>query len=486
MKSLPSIFVLFALTHPKGIFAMTKFRIKILYGLLLFFNISTIISAQTINPTLAELIEGAISNNYTLANSQLDIAMIGIDQQKLNDAYLPRLAINGKEGFAFTSIYIKTPDIKIAQLGIDIKEDFNRFNLLANILTVNADAEMLLYAGGKINKLKKALVEKKKAQSLLQETDKQEIISIILTAYDQLALLKQTRIVLDESERRLIENKKTSDKAFGYGLITKYEHQKIEVAQAQLASKILEYEGKRSLLLTQLQLLTHISMERLSLIDIVMQPLIVSETKNGIIDRVELIALDAAESATNYRIQAAKTWMIPKIQAAASLAYIGLLGGRLSSKDPIVPNGTKLSTTLPDVNIFPMFSIGVGFKWDILDGNAGKRDVQIATIELQKVKNQKAETTEKLTLNLANTQTNYNIANAQITLKNKQQEVSENALKQANEEYHIGLIKSTQLIDAENDFQNAALERIQAIYAQRRAAVELLKATGMLTVGAVQ
>jgi outer membrane protein TolC len=133
-----------------------------------------------------------------------------------------------------------------------------------------------------------------------------------------------------------------------------------------------------------------------------------------------------------------------------------------------------------------MFNIGVGFKWDILDGNAGKRDVQIATIELQKVKNQKAETTEKLTLNLANTQTNYNIANAQITLKNKQQEVSENALKQANEEYHIGLIKSTQLIDAENDFQNAALERIQAIYAQRRAAVELLKATGMLTVGAVQ
>lgn len=465
---------------------MKQFLLKIFSSLLFPCSISNVVLAQTVNPSLAELIEGAIANNYTFANSQLDIGLIAIDQQKLNDAYLPKLAINGKEGFAFSSIYVKTPNIKIAQLGIDIKEDFNRFNLLANIVTVNADAEMLLYAGGKISKLKKALIEKKKAQTLLMETDRQEIISVILTAYDQLALLKQTRIVLDESERRLFENKKTSDKAFGYGLITKYEHQKIEVAQAQLASKVLEYEGKRSLLLTQLQLLTHISMERLSLIDIVMQPLIVSETKNGITERVEIYALDAAESASNYRIQAAKTWMIPKVQAAASLGYIGLLGGRLSSKDPIVPNGTKLSTTLPDLNVFPLFNIGVGFKWDILDGNAGKRDVQVATVELQKVKNQKAEATEKLTLNLANTQTNYNIANAQITLKNKQQEVSENALKQATEEYHTGLIKSTQLIDAENDFQNAALERIQAVYAQRRAAVELLKATGMLTVGAVQ
>lgn len=462
---------------------MKQFRIKIF---LVFLCTSNLISGQTTTPILAEMVESAISNNYGLANSQFDISLIEIDQQKLQNAYLPKLAINGKEGFVFSSIYVKTPDIKIAQLGIDIKEDRNRFDLLANILTVSADAEMLLYAGGKINKLKKALIEKKKAQTFLLETNKQEIISIILSAYDQLALLKQTRMVLDESEKRLIENKKTSDKAFGYGLITKYEHQKIEVAQAQLVSKVLEYEGKRSLLLTQLQLLTHISMERLASIDNVMQPLIVQVAKDGINERVEIYALDAATIAVNHKIEATKTWRLPKVQAAASLSYIGVLGGRLGSKDPIVPNGEKLATTLPNLNIIPMFSIGVGFKWDLFDGNEGKRDVQTATIELMRVKNQRAETIEKLTLNLANTQTNYNIANTQITVKRKQEEIAANALKQANEEYRIGLIKSTQLIDAENDFQNSALENIQAIYAQRRAAVELLKATGMLTVQAIQ
>ncbi len=465
---------------------MTQFHIKIFSLLQMCCIISCTLAAQTNIPALSELIDSAISNNYILANKELDIALTGIDQQKLKDAYLPKLAVSGKDGFAFTSINVKTPEIKIAQLGIDIKEDKNRFNLSSNILTLNAGAEMLLYAGGKIKKLKLALIEKKKAQTLLLETDRQEIISVILTACDQLALLKQTRIVLDESEKRLNENKRTADKGLGYGLITKYEHQKIEVAQAQLASKVLEYDGKRTLILTQLQLLTAIEIERLSAIDNLMHPLVVAMAKNGINNRVELYALDAAAAAGKYKIQAAKKWIVPKVQAAASLSYIGLLGGRLSSKDAVIPNGKSLSSTLPDLNILPMFNIGVGFKWDIMDGNVGRREVQTASIELQKVMNQKAEAIEKLTLNLANTQTSYVIANAQIAVKSKQQEVAANALKQATEEYRIGLIKSTQLIDAENDFQNAALENIQAVYAQRRAAVELLKATGMLTVQAVQ
>jgi outer membrane protein TolC len=465
---------------------MTQFYIKILSLLQVYCCVSCALIAQSNSPALPELIDSAISHNYALAKSELDIALTGIDQQKLHDAYLPKLALSGKDGFVFSSITVKTPEIKIAQLGIDIKEDHNRFNLSANMLTVNAGAEMLLYAGGKINKLKLALIEKKKAQTLLLETDRQEIISVILTACDQLALLKQTRIVLDESEKRLNENKRTADKALGYGIITKYEHQKIEVAQAQLAAKVLEYEGKRALLLIQLQLLTGIEIERLSAIDNLMQPLMVTGAKNGINNRVEIYALDAAAAAGRYKIQAAKKWMVPKVQAAASLSYIGLLAGRLSSKDAVIPNGEKLATTLPDLNILPMFNIGVGFKWDILDGNVGRREVQTASIELQKVTNQKAEAIEKLTLNLANTQTSYNIANAQIAVKIKQQEVAANALKQATEEYGIGLIKSTQLIDAENDFQNAALENIQAVYAQRRAAVDLLKATGMLTVQAVK
>ena len=453
---------------------------KFLFPLLILFGIGKVANAQTA-PTLKELTDSAIARNYELANKHLDIQETEIDQKKLKEAYLPHVFVTGKEAFILSSFSVKTPEIQIPQLNIDIKEGHNRYTATGNLITANAGAEMLLYSGGKIPALKKTLSEKKNAQTALLEKDKQDIIGTIHQAYDQVALLKQIKVLLNDSEKRLAANKATADKAFGYGLITKYEHQKIEVAQSQLESKNLEYEGKRALVLKQLYLLSNIAPARLEMIDNSLQPLIVNSAEATIENRAEIKALDASILANKYKMLSEKKWFVPKVQAATSLGYVGLSGGHLNSSKPILPVGNhKLSTDMPNLNIFPMFNIGIGFNWDIFDGNAGKRAVQKAGLDIQRSENSKKDALEKLELNLANTQTNYNIANAQITVKAKQKEIAENALTQATKEYRVGLIKSTQLIDAENDFQNAAMEYVQAIYDQRRAAVELLKATGDL------
>lgn len=453
---------------------------KFLFPLFLFFNSVNLVHAQ-IAPTLQELTDSAIAGNYELANKHLEIRETEIDQKKLKDAYLPHVSVTGKEAFILSSFGVTTPEIIIPQLNIDIKEGHNRYTATGNLITANAGAEMLIYAGGKIPALKKALNEKKNAQTALLEKDKQEIIGAIYQAYDQLALLKQVKLLLEDSEKRLVANKATADKAFGYGLITKYEHQKIEVAQSQLESKNLEYEGKRALVLKQLNLLTNIEPARLSLIDHSLEPLVVNSGEGSIENRAEIKALDASILANKYKMQSEKKWFVPKVQAATSLGYIGLSGGHLNSSKPVLPVGDrKLSTDMPNLNLLPMFNIGIGFKWDIFDGNAGKRAVQKAGLEVQKSENSKMDAMEKLELNLANSKTNFNIANAQISVKAKQKDIAQNALTQATKEYRVGLIKSAQLIDAENDFQNAAMEYVQAIFGQRRAAVELLKATGDL------
>ena len=61
-------------------------------------------------------------------------------------------------------------------------------------------------------------------------------------------------------------------KLLGYGLITPYDHKKIELAQATLDAKVVEYEGKKELLLTQLEVLTGVEKERLRLINPVLVP----------------------------------------------------------------------------------------------------------------------------------------------------------------------------------------------------------------------
>lgn len=442
--------------------------------------------AQNEPPPLQELIRGALQKDYKLANQKLDVEKTKVELQQLKETYLPKVDVNVKEAFLLSSIRVNSSEINIPQLNIDIKQGSNTYTTASSLTNANVGANMLLYSGGKIEQLRKAATSKANAQTFMMEKSREDIIGDVIQVYDQLALLKQVKLVLDQSAVRLSENKKTADKAFGYGLITKYDRQKIEVAQAQLASQIEDYEGKTELILEQLFLLTDIDQNRLNLLVNALQPILVSPISD-FNNRAELKALDAAIQANHYKIQAEKTWFVPKVQAATSLGYIGLLAGHISSSDPLLPGGNKLSSSsMPNLNILPTFNIGVGLKWDVLDGKTGKRAVQKAAIDLQQTENDKKETVEKLELNLIKCRTDYNTSIGKIKLSEAQLQTALNALTQATGEFRTGLIKSSQLIEAINDYQQAQLYSAQAVYDQRRAAIALLKATGDLQEGTIQ
>lgn len=56
------------------------------------------------------------------------------------------------------------------------------------------------------------------------------------------------------------------------------------------------------------------------------------------------------------------------------------------------------------------------------------------------------------------------------------------ALVQAEKEFRYGMSKSTQLIEAENDLEAAELDYQNAIFNQRRAAIELMRSTQELDI----
>ena len=67
-------------------------------------------------------------------------------------------------------------------------------------------------------------------------------------------------------------------------------------------------------------------------------------------------------------------------------------------------------------------------------------------------------------------------------MKVKARQIARNALIQAEKEFRYGLIKSSQLLEAENNVENAELEYQTAVFNQRRAAVELMKSTQNLSI----
>lgn len=436
-------------------------------------------------PSLEELIGRALEKDYALANKNLDIDASRIDRLKLKEIYLPTVDLSGKYAFLASGVNIKTPANSVPEMGIALPPMDDAFTNRANLVTGGLKAEAVLYSGGKVPNLKKALDEKINAQSAILEKDRQEIISSVAAAYDQLALLKQVGVVLDESQKRLDINSKTADKALTYGLITSYDHQKIDVARAQLEARMRQYEGQRNLILQLLHQYTGIDRDRIALIDNQLTPSAPGESGNAIENRPEIIALNAGIKAREYQINAARSWWKPQVKASTSLGYLNVFDVHFKAKEPF-PTGNTLSLTTNKLELLPNFNIGVGFKWDLFDGNKGKREVQQARIELRKTENERAEAFEKLELNLLKSETAYTNAMADIRAREKQKQAAQNALDQASKEFKTGLIKASDLLGAETDFQTASLEYLQAVYSQRRTTVDLLKATGSLTARAIR
>ncbi|MEG0927567.1 MULTISPECIES: TolC family protein [Chryseobacterium] len=441
-------------------------------------------------PDFKELLDSAMVRDSNLKMQITQNKLTDLDEHKLKDIFLPTLELSGKAGYLNGTARLTSPEINLAPF-INIPEGTfnNNFNVSGFSGVAKADAKMLLYSGGKVKYLKKAIEEKKKSEDILLEKTKDEVMATISRAYDQLALIHQSKRVLDESKKRLDINKKTADKALGYGLITPYDHKKIELAQATLDAKVVEYEGKKELLLTQLYILTGINKDRLRMIDPILSPVELLAAEKGIEQRAEIRALEHGINAANYKIKAEKTWMIPKVQLMASAYYIGLYGNRIKSSENVVPavpalgyEGRKLDWSPNNINVFPLITAGVGFKWEIFDGKEGKHAEETAKVGKEVLQNQKEDALKKLTLNLANNQTNYDIATAQIALKTKQKELAKSALVQAEKEFRYGMSKSSQLIDAENDLEAAELDYQNAIFNQRRAGIELMRATQELDI----
>ncbi|KIO77881.1 hypothetical protein TH53_07070 [Pedobacter lusitanus] len=442
----------------------------------------TSVQAQQI-PDLPALMQRAVSKDMGLANKQLDVEQSKNSRQSLSDAYLPRVSSLASYAYLNSSINASLPSSTFPILNIPIPALDGSFNMHNNTWLANVSAKALLFDGLKIGNYKKALTEKIKAQTVILENDRQDIISKVSETYDMLALLKQSKVVLDQSDKQLDAQSKIADKALSYGLITKYEHKKIEVARAQLQAKLAEYDGKRNLVLKRLEQLTGIGMDTLRLIDNNLIPYLNVVPGQDVSNRPEFAALDATDKAYNYQLKAKRNHLIPTAAAFGSVSYMNLSNLVFQNKaGTLGPNTGDVKLQMNKLQMFPAFIVGVGVKWDIFDGFESKHEIKKIKIELQQVRNKKEEAKELLSLGLIKANTDYSIANAQITAKGKEKEVSLDALHIASKEFRTGLIKPADLIAAITDSEKAELGYLETVFNQRRAAVEVYKAGGNLTI----
>jgi outer membrane protein TolC len=350
-------------------------------------------------------------------------------------------------------------------------------NFYGNYFGIDATAKMLLFSGGQVPNVSKALNEKGKAQDALSDKCKSDAISEVITYYDQLALLNKSKKVLDESATRLAAERKYATNALKNGLATSFDTLKIAVADANLQAKLAEYESKKILLHQKLAQLTGKPASSFEKSNPELDLLLVADTSSNIGNRAEIRALTAGVEVQKFMLKSEKSHYLPKVQAFASARYDNIFKANADLNGPVA-----MEMNIDNIGLGPTLMAGVGFKWELFNPSGGSPKVHQAALEVKKAENALEEARELLELNQVKASTNYKAAISQVTYKDKQRMAAQKALELAQKSYAEGLINITECLATENEMQTVELEYLQSVFAQRQAALDCIKAVGGLTV----
>jgi outer membrane protein TolC len=480
------------------------------------------VTAQTlqVSPELKDLIMVSVNRDHKVTEKTID-REIAISQRKaVRQAYIPKLELGGKYLYAQSSLDSKFGDVSgfesltklqefmgnpafpvmfpnlaglsneitqlqqiLAQQGMALPSLSNKMagDFNGNYYGFDATVKMLLFSGGQVPNASKALTEKVIAQEALTDKCTSDVISEVITCYDQLALMNQSKQVLDESAVRLDAEKKYALSALKNGFATTFDTLKIAVADASLQAKRAEYESKQTLLHEKLAQLSGRNSTTFAGLNPGLELLLFTANSRDISNRAELRALNAGLEAQKYMLKSEKSHFLPKIQAIASARYDNVFNADANMSAPL-----PMDMKIDNMTLGPTFLAGVGFKWEIFDQSGGSAKVRQAMLEVKKAENARDEARELLELNYTKVTNNYQSAIAQVSYKEKQRHAAHRALEMAQKAYNEGMMNITERLVAETEMQNAELEYLQAIFVQRQAALECYKANGDLVLSNIR
>ena len=209
-----------------------------------------------------------------------------------------------------------------------------------------------------------------------------------------------------------------------------------------------------------------------------MQELSIFHQEYDLSQKKELSALQHSKNAVEFLIEKEKGGKLPQVFAFASVSYTSLFGNKTVLKD--ITSSGDLTLKLNHFSLFPNIMIGIGAKWDILDGNQHKNKVQQATIDLLLQENKYKDAEEKLKLLLKKNKVDYETSVEKLKVKEQQQVIANQNLEIASKRFQVGLIDVTERLAAENDFYKANLSYYTQLVDQRQYTYDLLQTAGQL------
>ena len=433
---------------------------------------------ELINPQLKKPVIAAIENNYELKNKQLEVQKNDFQILETKGILSPHVNALGGAAYLNASGIVDAPTRHLNIINTDLFDKDKRFNTSSGLAHIGVMGSQVIFSGLQVTNGIKALEAKSLALKDLAESSKEEIAKEVLSTFDQLMLLEQVDKLIENSQERLDKERLKVQRAIQNGLAIPYDREKIKLAMLELESKRVELNGSKRLLYDKLEMLTHLTIDELHTIEYPLQELSIFHQEYDLSQKKELSALQHSKNAVEFLIEKEKGGKLPQVFAFASVNYTSLFGNKTVLKD--ITSSGDLTLKLNHFSLFPNIMIGIGAKWDILDGNQHKNKVQQATIDLLLQENKYKDAEEKLKLLLKKNKVDYETSVEKLKVKEQQQVIANQNLEIASKRFQVGLIDVTERLAAENDFYKANLSYYTQLVDQRQYTYDLLQTAGQL------
>lgn len=442
--------------------------------------VMTKIQAQIFDQDVKYLMEQAFKNSSEIKINGYKADQVKTDRRIALNNYLPRVSANAtytrlNNDIVFPQnlqgLLLGTQKLLIKEkLGLPFNATLPSSVPLTpvdpiqkkDIFKVTGNTQMVLFSGFKIPLAVQATRHQQKAIELLSEKEKNKLIVSVSEAYNKLALVDASVVVLNASEKVLNEQALFVEAAIKNGLATPIERQKIELARQRLAVKRVELSGNKTLLIEKLHQLTGLEANILIGLKPTLQPMLVESdsTTGQAAARIEVKAINEAILALSYKQKMEKTELIPK------LAMFGQYEFR------------KQNLSLLD----PVWYAGVRLQWNLFDGFTAKENIRKIEMDKKIYEEQKKEINDLQKLGITKATVEFTTANQKMIMTREQMLLAEKMYELTNKQYKNGLTTLTELLSSINEKEKTNLDLITVYFEQRTAAVQLLDARGFLPI----
>jgi len=443
---------------------------------------------QCTRPTLSEVLERSVSLSHTLKAGKAEADKARFDRHMIYQTYLPNVrlessfrSLDQRVRFRMDPLTLPFPEphgLQVSIPPITLQE--------RNTFRASVEVTQVLFTGFKVPRMGQAAYHGEQAALHMVEADKQELLLETAEAYDELVLVEEALRVLDRAERRLQEEQRVAERAFEEGLIPAYDLTRLRIARNDLEKERIRREGDRELAARKLEHLSGISWRKffdpapvgnrerdqasasrptspsasastlpqdtgLALIDVVPDDI-------PHYTRPEVQALKEAGMAADYQYRAGRADYFPHAYA--------FLRQELYEDDLSV--------------LEPARVMGVGLRWELFDGFNRSRRIQKAERDRVIARERLDEVASLVELERRQAEVRLSVAERQLEVAGETLTEAGTSLRLSTQRYRLGLAPVSEKLEAETGYQRAELEWQQAVFEQRRAAMQLLRANGHL------